>query len=726
MEPVTCPQCGGQLDLGRADAESRIECNHCGQRLKLWRKRDLLEAAARAAADALPAAPASPAVSLPAAVQPQPASKTEPLPGPRPPSGPSTRSRDKLLPTPIRAPVPDRAPELSVPQAADGSRKEPHGTEPHGTEPHSTKSAGPVVTLELRATKTSDEVLREAARRKLLRQRLAAVGLTLLSAASVVAIYFLANPPQRIRSTNQAAQDEVVEAGSRVDAPKATAEVLEKTAPDPAQTAVVQTAEKPAGEPAELVAAPIAWGELRTFSRRELEKLWAEIHPYLFRLVVHKPNGDRVISGVLIDSRGWVATSLSAVEGARSLEVYPAPADPLSEFAADNLRDEVRGILAVDRPRDLVLLQINRRLVNVVTALKSTEKLLVPGRPLIQAASVGPERWGWLTETRMVRTDPATFPAEVKQLIERRGLDLAPYWPAHRLAISQGAGAALFTPEGELAGVNTGLSTAEAHFFAEAPALQSLLKNAREPAAPLSNLSSLEGNAQKTTVGNPPAEDPAAGGSPFPPGHEAEPVASQLAEAARACAAFGWQPEPAAEMQAALAAGLLAWRDARELVRSRKLFPEDARKLSGQLAHWTSQLKAALLTLDRNQMTEFNRRAWDSLEGAAAEPRALFVRVVMQPGTSPRFAGNDTATLEVIGLPQQVVATVSDDIAPLLPESEWLVVVRLDAKQETAVNPAPGQAISPRRGSELREIAEVKSVGLRLEGPPPDDDKDDQ
>ncbi|MCE2793184.1 MAG: hypothetical protein LW697_12130 [Blastopirellula sp.] len=172
-----------------------------------------------------------------------------------------------------------------------------------------------------------------------------------------------------------------------------------------------------------------------------------------------------------------------------------------------------------------------------------------------------------------------------------------------------------------------------------------------------------------------------------------------------------------------LSAGLVAWREARGLVRSRKLFPEDSAKLSRQLAHRTGQLKATILSLDRDRSAEFNRRAWDSLGDDAAEPRALFVRVVLQPGTSPRVAGADTATLEVIGLERFVVATVEADIAPLLPDSEWLVVLALDPKEETTVSPAAGQAVAgqptkARRGTELREISEVKSIGLKLETPP--------
>ena len=607
----------------------------------------------------------------------------------------------------------------------------------------------PLVTGELRASKTSDEVLREAAKRKATRQRLSAAGLTLLMVACGVALYFLANPQKLVVATGKATE---LEAHNSPDVPSDPVARVEAAQAEAAQAEAAQgtaeTAEqnvKPASEEAQPAggldrqvapvetSAPIVWEELRTVSRRDLEKLWAEVHPYIFRLVARRATGERKLSGVLVDSRGWVVTSLSAVEGASSIEVWPAPADPLAELAGENLRDEIRGVLAVDRARDLVLLQINRRLVNVVTALRPTDQLLVPGKTLLQAAAIGPERLPWLTEARIARSDPAALPAEIKQAIERRGFDLAPYWPGHQRPLSQGVGAALFTPTGELGGVNTGLSAGGVHFFAEAKWVQALQQAAREPAVPLSNLGQLglanqpAAAADSGSASAPPAPgatkvDPA-GDSPFAAGHEAEPVSRQLAQTAHACAEFGWLPEAASEPQRVLSAGLVAWREARGLVRSRKLFPEDSAKLSRQLAHWTGQLKATILSLDRDRSAEFNRRAWDSLGDDAAEPRALFVRVVLQPGTSPRVAGADTATLEVIGLERFVVATVEADIAPLLPDSEWLVVLALDPKEETTVSPAAGQAVAgqptkARRGTELREISEVKSIGLKLETPP--------
>lgn len=710
MKPIDCPQCGAQLDPSLADPDSRLQCSQCGRRLKLARKRDLRPARdvrlESATSDPRPA-PAAPSGSIPPV-----------------PKADGSMRRELLLPPPSRQPVPGRATEFEPPVVIDASQFERVLTE----------DPTPLVTGELRATKSSDEVLREAVRRKALRQRFAAGGLTLLVVACGLAIYLLANPPKLVISSGEAT--EVATAASDQTAseqqPQAnaaeTAAVVPASEVEPPQGEIAANEEAAASE----VIAPVSWGELRTVGRRDLEKLWAEVHPYVFRLAVRKPNGERKLSGVLIDSRGWVVTSLSAIEGASSIEIWPAPADPLLETAAENLRDEVRGVLAVDRPRDLVLLQINRRLVNVVTALQPTATLLVPGKTLIQAAAVGPERLAWLTEARIARSDASAFPPEIKQAIERRGFDLAPYWPGHQLPLSQGVGAALFTPDGALAGVNTGLSAAGTHYFAEAKWVFELSQQARESAVPLSDLGrvGLTGDqltAAKAAAGLEPAAVPAnssssAGDSPFAEGHEAEPVSRQLAEAATACAAFGWLPAESNEHQTALTTGLLAWREARGLIRSRRLFPDDNTKLSKQLAYWTSELKAALLSLDRNLSTEFNRQAWESLGAATAEPRALFVRVALQPGTSPRVGGADTATLELIGLEQFIIATVDAEIAPLLPDSEWLVVVTIDPKEETSVSPAPGQSATARRATGLRDISEVKSIGLKLESPLPADE----
>lgn len=596
-------------------------------------------------------------------------------------------------------------------------------------EPSADKSIDlpPVIALESRSQRSVEEVLQEAARRKAASRRWAAIGFTGFVVAALVALYLLLNPPSRAT-----APATTLASGIAPDKAEPSKKSLEQpsqvVAPDPDHSKKVEaSSSEPNSKSAdtEAVAAetveperPIAWGQTKSVGRRELEKLWAQLHPYLFRLAVKKAGNSRTVSGVLVDSRGWLVTSLSAVEGASSIEVFPAPANPLGDPSAESIKDEIRGVLAVDRARDLVLLQVNRRLVNVVSGLQPTDKLLVPGRWMIQAAAIGPERFGWLTECRVQASEPDKFPPELQQTIARRKLDLAPYWPQHGLPLASGMGGGLFTEDGRLAGVNTGYGPGSGQFFAESKLVLELVGKAKEPAAPLSSLSQVQGSSQhgNSAEGDQRAAD-AAGRSPFAAGHEAEPIAKRLAESGAACEAFGWMPADDATQTAALESGLLAFREAQELLRARQLFPKDAELLKKQVDYWSGRIKANLLSLAPDSIAEFNQQAWGSTQGDAPQSLILFVRVVLQPGTSPRVAGADTATLQLLGMEQYLIATVGAEAVPLLPDSEWLVVVTVDPKEETLVSPEPDRQASARRSTGLKEIAEVKSIGFRLQEP---------
>lgn|GEM_PF-4264412 len=709
MKRVDCPHCGAQLDPALVEAQAQVQCAQCGRQLRLMRKRDWRAAKGETAKASNQTAP-SESPERPAEKPPQPSAKPLPPPAPLP----VNRRPESLLPPPTRVPIAGRQPEHSEETPLESA---------------------PNIALETRPSVPTDNLLEELSKRKARTRLWMAAALVAFTAVSLAAILFLlnSNPKQET-----AGSTEIQASGAKAELENNSASKTEqqKQAPPAEDNSAKEKsvdgsppAEAESGEADKVVAPdplsekPIAWGELDSVGRRDLEKLWAQLHPYVFRLVVKKSDSERTISGLLLDSRGYLVTSLAAVEGATSIVAAPAPSDPLAELPSDALKDEVRGVLAVDRVHDLALLQINRRLVNVVSGLQPSDKLLVPGRALIQSAAIGPERFGWLTETKIKESSPEKFPAALRQQIERRELDLSPYWPQHQLQLSSGAGAGLFTDDGRLAGVNTGIKHEGGQFISEAKLVFELLKQAKEPAGPLSALTKQSKpattNAEASTTSEPsPAETLAnsgPGASPFPAGHEAEPLAKRLADAAFACEAFGWLPGEEGVQPAELPAALVAWREARELLRARRLFPDDSKLLSKQVTHWTGRINATLLSLDREQSAELNRKAWASLKGESAQTLVLFVRVALQPGTSPRLAGVDTATFQLLGTDQYLIAEIEQNAAPLLPDSEWLVVATIDPSEEVLVNPQPDKQANARKAKNCKEISEVKSIGFRVD-----------
>lgn len=699
MKRVDCPHCGAQLDPALVESQSQVQCAQCGRQLRLMRKRDL-RAAKGEAASAFNQTASPPTEKLPIAPAPPVAETTSP---------PVNRRPESLLPPPARVPIPGRPKEESEEAAIE---------------------LAPSIAMESRPNVSTANLLEELSKRKARSRLWMSAALVAFTAVSIAAILLLLNSDSP-KPTASSDEIEVASAElepkqldvSKMETEKQVPSVEDESAAKNPPAAPNLPETEPAVVTQPTAEKPIAWGELDSVGRRDLEKLWAQLHPYVFRLVVKKSDSERTISGLLLDSRGYLVTSLAAVEGATSIVAAPAPNDPLAELSPDALKDEVRGVLAVDRAHDLALLQINRRLVNVVSGLQPSDKLLVPGRALIQAAAIGPERFGWLTETKIKESSPEKFPAALRQQIERRELDLSPYWPQHQLQLSSGAGAGLFADDGRLAGVNTGIKHEGGQFISEAKLVFELLKQAKEPAGPLSALTKQSKPATTNAEASPgsessPAETLASSGpgaSPFPAGHEAEPLAKRLADAAFACEAFGWLPGEEGGQPAELPAALVAWREARELLRARRLFPEDSKLLSKQVTHWTGRINATLLSIDREQSAELNRKAWASLKGESAQTLVLFVRVVLQPGTSPRLAGVDTATFQLLGTDQYLIAEIEQNAAPLLPDSEWLVVATIDPSDEVLVNPQPDKQANARKAKNCKEISEVKSIGFRVD-----------
>ena len=86
--------------------------------------------------------------------------------------------------------------------------------------------------------------------------------------------------------------------------------------------------------------------------------------PYLVLLEIESPTGTTYATGTIVDSRGYIVTSLPAVAGATSIKVSPAQkTSQIKRNATSTLSDNVRSVLAISRSQQWVLLEINRRLV---------------------------------------------------------------------------------------------------------------------------------------------------------------------------------------------------------------------------------------------------------------------------------------------------------------------------------------------------------------------------
>ena len=155
--------------------------------------------------------------------------------------------------------------------------------------------------------------------------------------------------------------------------------------PRPASDSVVAEPPKPApviSVPVETVPPP----EYRFLSAANAADQAALTRPYLVLLEVESPAGITFATGTIVDSRGYIATSLRAVAGATSIKVSPAlKTSQIKRNVAPPLSDNVRSILTISRSQQFVLLEINRRLVLNANDIKiPTADRVVSRLPLLR------------------------------------------------------------------------------------------------------------------------------------------------------------------------------------------------------------------------------------------------------------------------------------------------------------------------------------------------------
>ncbi|MGI9516272.1 MAG: S1 family peptidase [Pirellulaceae bacterium] len=138
------------------------------------------------------------------------------------------------------------------------------------------------------------------------------------------------------------------------------------------------------------------------FTEREHEQLWKKINSYLVRLEVRTPVEKRTVTGMIVDSRGWVLTSLSALQDAGEVSVAVAAKELGGETPVREMVDLSRGIIASDPKFDLALISINRaQVINIADIAMAERDDIVPARRLLVARTPPIRHRSWLTECRV-------------------------------------------------------------------------------------------------------------------------------------------------------------------------------------------------------------------------------------------------------------------------------------------------------------------------------------
>lgn len=199
----------------------------------------------------------------------------------------------------------------------------------------------------------------------------------------------------------------------------------------------------------------------RFITKNQIQDFWDQQFWYFVRLRVDTGEGSHYVSGTIVDSRGWVATSLSAVANAKEIEVQLA-ASNLKQFNGVQLTptDLVRGVIKTDPGSDLVLLSINRDFVpNSPGVSFGTSNNLVASQNVIQCACPGTENFAWPKEAQLDgRMTYDDFNFDFKSQFDENKMDKSNTFIMHTGYTDTSKGAALFSVEGKMVGINTGLT----------------------------------------------------------------------------------------------------------------------------------------------------------------------------------------------------------------------------------------------------------------------------
>lgn len=427
--------------------------------------------------------------------------------------------------------------------------------------------------------------------------------------------------------------------------------------------------------------------DARIISDTKLKRTWTSARPYIVKLTAQTPVGPKLVTGTIVDSRGWIATSYRAIEGATEISVSQSAKDFLKSGDSGLTKDDVRGVIATDVENDIAILSINRQLIMSLTDLPLLEKDNLLGSMYLIQCVPPTAKFPWATtECRIDRRRRlADFSEEQKTAL--KGDEISnpeTKWIVHNNISPASAGSPLLNETGELAGIT--ISSKRMSKVSPDTAI----------AAPIDLVKTLLQSATDQPTSLP---LPIVGGStnaPATSGMAVLPATSDLNAASVAlnkagadCDTSDWSTENVddAGKLVAFAERLL---DAQQFVADDKTSDSDKTTLQEQIDFWTKRFKTEILAaIDRNddeKLAAFNKAAARQLGFSAEAVFIAFTNVKLAAIQSPRMTfesdeEQDTVTLEVVGTDKNVITLVDKDWPVLRPGSDWLVIGRGTGQQ---------------------------------------------
>jgi S1-C subfamily serine protease len=429
-------------------------------------------------------------------------------------------------------------------------------------------------------------------RRRIRRMRiLFTIFALLLSVGVGAAVFFLVRNNAAANLDNENSSDVVSKQSANTDV------VQSSTPPTPTEEAATDT--EPAA-PQETLATYGA-AKFLFFTSREANILWTKIYPSVFELRISRQGEVVRATGTLVDSRGWIVTSYSAIKNAEQVLCRLAPNQIEYNVNLMGVTDTCKSILAYDEATDLAIVQINRKLVDVISPLKIAEKPPVAGVHLLIATPPEMTKVAWLSEGKLAQESYGGELSEsVLKTIGDQGLATDRGWMVLDAAIDLLPGGTVFSEEGEIHGVVTkGTQGKQAIISSGAEIRQLMTQVGKSEPRPIGQRIGGLASDLETPDADPDALELAEAGLPKIPNVEQLPATSSRHElsrdlnlAGRRCMVFDWIPKDQTQLGQVvdLLQKLQLAKDTLRLESGEMRLAEEI-ALTQQVNHWRTECK---------------------------------------------------------------------------------------------------------------------------------------
>lgn len=216
----------------------------------------------------------------------------------------------------------------------------------------------------------------------------------------------------------------------------------------------------------------------------------AAVKPYMVLLEIESPAGTTYATGTIVDSRGYVLTSLQAVTGATKIQVSSARSRAqIKNQETPPTSDTVRSVVAVSNDQQWALLEIDRRFViNAADIRIPKTDRIVSMQPLFRVVAPQSSNDFAVSEMRVnARRKSSALAKKEKERLNVSEGDKDTNWIQSSYTAYDRLGAALISEDGELLAVLVSFDQ-QSSYYVSTSDIGKLLKENNFSKKPLSSL----------------------------------------------------------------------------------------------------------------------------------------------------------------------------------------------------------------------------------------------